>query len=1776
MADPRTTGTLADGIEAIPNLAPIKPSTVDLSPAPSFGETYRAGRRVQRADRSDFETIMLRDGYAPILEALDLGQGQNPAGFSDLGAMGAKGEPMLQSSDILRGQGRGWMGSMTNRSTQERLIAEQIRARRAKDPKFLAGVPDDVAGLRAYFIAQEKAKRAPAQATVERSRGLSGLLASVAGSAVEAFHDPVNIATLPVGGGGRTVLGIAAREFLVNGVLEAIQQPIVASNREIIGEELTAGEAVTNVAVAGAFGSALEVGFHLGGKALSGASRAAIDKSPTLRKAIERITKGRAPAPVDPLAPADPLAPPPAAADPVDLGAELDNRELARAARELIGEENLTDDERAALATLEREQEVGEASPFTPGPAGNVKHSERLSDAIAALENNRPARGADTPAPVAGAPTLAPERSPSGSTPAARPQAPTATVNGEAAIAGFKAKTRRAESGQAGNLADNPNSSADGLYQFTDGTFRSYYKRIFGRDLGKHPPIEIKRDGAVQERLMDALTRDNAARLQSIGAAVTEGNLYLLHFAGEAGGAKILRADPDTPIERILTADAIEANDFLKGKSASQVIAWAHGKMGGKAASIAPRGPAGGPLTTGAVDPRIAQLREEALALGDQIVGMTRLADSSPVQLEARSVPASAIGVDATRFQFKSGGDDFGVTERLKGISEWDAGLAGRVTLWEDEAGKLWIADGHQRHGLASRISAETGGDVRLDAMVLRSGDGVSAEDARVWAALKNIAEGTGTSVDAAKVLRDAGFGALDRLPPKSPLVRDGAALARLSDQAFGAVYNERIPADYAAVIGHLLPDAPDTHIGMIDLLIKVDPANRAQAQSIVRQAIAAGFHKEEQLDLLGESTSVASLFLEKAKILERGLARLRKMRLVHKTAANEADELEAKGSKIARAQSEKEAQANAEAVEIIDRLAYRAGPVADALTDAARQLAEGGRLADAADRFVARIRELDLRALASGNEGDRGAVDGIGRAGDGGQADPAVSAEPSDPGQPELDDGPGFFDEQPSLIELESATARFSDPDGPAVKQQAESVVHDLRADLDAKERFEVERNSSFLVGIAGALDGGEAGRVGAFQWRRMQDAEGDWISVVEDGVEGDGGDDIDHLLTRGLELVKGGKIREELKPELARILAEIERPVNQVVDADGKPLTVFHATDYDFDEFDTTDFGSWFAEKRSTAEDYLGRTGEGTPRMIEATIDVRRPLIIPEHIDLSETTTVADSLAAINEANGTSFTPEDLGTSSDGSLTWAGDYEGNAAEWIGLDDRLPNLARANGFDGMLAFEQGERTWNVFSSDRITTTADGRKVADGDPADAMLHAADVAALIASGADTRGKGFQLHGARGEVPNLTEGYYNPNNIYGGMDTFYTTDAADIAGGYRRRNPEGRIYQAVEREPVKFFDMQEAIPVADIERLFGVNEDSIGLTATAIDEAATDGQAKLVDVMDEIRDQSAGEGVSKDEVQEIFDAAIWNLREGGFGGMTHIGGVKTGRDPHTVKIYFDAPNQIDLIDVTPPRAGNDAEAPAPALTRREQIKAATAALEGLKPGEFRTVEPFPKDEPGYRRFRYVAEDGTTVGGNYTIDGGPPPFVEGFSVGDANSPVKLGVGEVRKLFAQIKAEHPEIERIHAFRMTGAREKAGSGPQEMWIDLTGKKPAGSTAPEEVEIRGGEPPEIDAANDPAAIPANDPAPALDLGAAVDPAQAARDQILTRMRAASPLRAAGDVDQKGEIGLGLFDAVDQGALTFRLEDGGEDVTAKDLLAELDADDKAIQTLRGCL
>jgi hypothetical protein len=76
-----------------------------------------------------------------------------------------------------------------------------------------------------------------------------------------------------------------------------------------------------------------------------------------------------------------------------------------------------------------------------------------------------------------------------------------------------------------------------------------------------------------------------------------------------------------------------------------------------------------------------------------------------------------------------------------------------------------------------------------------------------------------------------------------------------------------------------------------------------------------------------------------------------------------------------------------------------------------------------------------------------------------------------------------------------------------------------------------------------------------------------------------------------------------------------------------------------------------------------------------------------------------------------------------------------------------------------------------------------------------------------------------------------------------------------------------------------------------------------------------------------------------------------------------------------------------------------------------------------------------------------------------------------------------------------------------------------------------------------------------------------------DPAIAARQRQQAQLGADAPLRAA--AEQDSEMGLGLFDAVDQKTL-FDLGDGRGERSLADIRAEIDGDRAAIEEIKKCL
>lgn len=108
--------------------------------------------------------------------------------------------------------------------------------------------------------------------------------------------------------------------------------------------------------------------------------------------------------------------------------------------------------------------------------------------------------------------------------------------------------------------AANPDSTAEGLFQFIDGTARGY-------------GLKNKRDATQSSDAAARLMRDNRAfLLKSLGREPTGGELYLAHQQG-ADGARKLLANPNARAIDIVGADAIKLNggsaDMTAGQFAS-------------------------------------------------------------------------------------------------------------------------------------------------------------------------------------------------------------------------------------------------------------------------------------------------------------------------------------------------------------------------------------------------------------------------------------------------------------------------------------------------------------------------------------------------------------------------------------------------------------------------------------------------------------------------------------------------------------------------------------------------------------------------------------------------------------------------------------------------------------------------------------------------------------------------------------------------------------------------------------------------------------------------------------------------------------------------------------------------------------------------------------------------------------------------------------------------------------------------------------------------------
>lgn len=125
-----------------------------------------------------------------------------------------------------------------------------------------------------------------------------------------------------------------------------------------------------------------------------------------------------------------------------------------------------------------------------------------------------------------------------------------------------------------------PMSTALGLGQFLnktwDGVVKSHRPDLLeGRTVDE--VRALRKDGHLSIELLARFTEDNQ---RIVGMNCTGGDLYLAHFLGVGDAKDLFRADPDTPVSKLVSPDVIKANpNILTGKNAGQVRAWAAKKM---------------------------------------------------------------------------------------------------------------------------------------------------------------------------------------------------------------------------------------------------------------------------------------------------------------------------------------------------------------------------------------------------------------------------------------------------------------------------------------------------------------------------------------------------------------------------------------------------------------------------------------------------------------------------------------------------------------------------------------------------------------------------------------------------------------------------------------------------------------------------------------------------------------------------------------------------------------------------------------------------------------------------------------------------------------------------------------------------------------------------------------------------------------------------------------------------------------------------------------------
>jgi hypothetical protein len=256
------------------------------------------------------------------------------------------------------------------------------------------------------------------------------------------------------------------------------------------------------------------------------------------------------------------------------------------------------------------------------------------------------------------------------------------------------------------------------------------------------------------------------------------------------------------------------------------------------------------------------------------------------------------------------------------------------------------VVNGHHRYGLAKRSEAEG-----IEVSQLDPEKHPTASHARIAGALKNISEGNGTAVDAAKFFRERGFTPADfkkaKLSLSKDVARQGMALSKLSDDLFDKVVAGKVDTKIGAAIGEATEDPIQQDAIAKDIQRKERAGGKVTPEQIresVRLVSSSPSATQTTLDLFGEHAETRNLFLEMGEVSEYIQKRLASERRSFRSGSDEgtAKMMERTGNKMNPAENAAEAVRLAQQRELYNKLS-RSGPIHSTLQEAARRLAEKG-----------------------------------------------------------------------------------------------------------------------------------------------------------------------------------------------------------------------------------------------------------------------------------------------------------------------------------------------------------------------------------------------------------------------------------------------------------------------------------------------------------------------------------------------------------------------------------------------------------------------------------------------------------------------------------------------------------------------------------------------------------------------------------------------------------------------------------------------------------------